>query len=112
MAHTPRTTMVRILLSSLCILLFAACILTACDDDSDTSKRKADEQAQLQAQLDHERALRLSAEQSAREATESRNTWLVGLGAGACALCALAAILGVHVGTRALSRARQEPPHE
>ena len=117
MTQQLRAIGVRQFLSCLCILIITVILLNACDENTETKKRQSNEeaqrQAQLQAQLEIERTRRLCAEQSARAAEESRNKWLVGLGAGACIACVIAGLVGVHIGVQGASRAREkEMPHE
>ena len=112
MSKIPRTFWVRTVLAWLGILIITVMLLIACDDDADPKKRQSDEQAQLRAQLETERAIRLRAEESARSAEESRTRWLVGTAAAGGIACILAVLFGIHVGVRGAVRACQERPRE
>lgn len=109
----PRQTG-RLAVLSLCVFLIAV-FLTVCDDrESERAKaRKAEaqRQEQLQAQLRTEQAQRLAAERSAQAAASSLDAWITGLSATACAACVIVLLIGVHIGSRAVSRYRKEHHH-
>jgi hypothetical protein len=93
-------------------LIVCVCLvpLFACDED-DESTTKAQAQRHLQAQLEQEQVQRHRAEQAVVAAEESRNTWVIGVGMGAFAVCLITAMIGIHIGSRAVKRSGKEGPH-
>src|ERR1035437_5620188 len=97
----------RLIIVALCVLIPSVLILSVCDKrESDQEKTRA--QQQFEAQLQAEKAQRLQAEQAARAAETSRNSWITGLSAGACAICLVVLLLGIHIGSRAIHRYKKE----
>jgi hypothetical protein len=94
-------------------LMVCVCLvpLVACDEDDD-STTKAQAQRHLQAQFEQEQAQRHRAEQAAVAAEESRNTWVIGVGMGAFVVCLITAMIGIHIGSRAVKRSGKEGSHE
>jgi hypothetical protein len=97
-----RAYLARILIVCVCLVPLAAC------DEDDDSTTKAQAQRQLQAQLEHEQAQRYRAEQAAVAAEESRNAWVIGVGLGAFAACLITAMIGIHIGSRAVKRSGKD----
>jgi hypothetical protein len=94
----------------LAILILGAVLLCTCDEDEAEKARRAQaqRQAQLQAQLQAEQAQQIQNEQSARAETATRNGWIVGLGSGACVVCLVVLLLGIHIGSRTVNRYKKE----
>ena len=105
-----RTQVVRLTILCVCLLH-----LTACDEDLAPTKNSAPSDSQritqLQAQLSAEQAQRTRAEHEAVVTAQSRTTWVVSIGAGACVGCVLAGLAGIYIGSRALRRSGKEAGH-
>ena len=94
MSSSLRARLARVLIMCVCLGPLAACF-----DEEEEKQRQA--QAQWRAQLDAEQVRRRAAEQS-------RDAWIVGLGAGTLGLCVLTGLPGVHIGVRAVPRPGKE----
>jgi tetrahydromethanopterin S-methyltransferase subunit E len=94
------------------IRIICVCLvpLVGCDED-DESTTKAQAQRQLQVQLEQEQARRHQAERAAVAAEESRNAWVIGVGMGAFGACLITAMIGIHIGSRAVKRSGKEANH-
>ena len=107
----PRQTG-RLAALTLCVLIPSVFLLTVCDGGSSTQENarqaEAQRQEQIQAQLQAEQAQRLEAQDAARAAKASRNSWIGGLAGGACAACVVVLLIGIHIGARVVSRYRKE----
>ena len=97
----------------LAILIFGVLLLNGCDEDEVEKARRAaaQRQAQVQAQLAAEQAQRVKAEEAARAAQESRNTWITALGMGGCAVAVIVLLVGIHIGSRVVERYKEDRPH-
>ena len=100
-----RTHAVRLLVVCICLLPFAAC------DDDEATKRQADAQRQLQAQLEEERAQRQRAEQAVLAAEQASTTKIIAIVAGSCVVVFIVGLAGIAMGSRAQRRSGKEPNH-
>ena len=101
----------RLAILTLCVFLIVV-FLTVCDErpsqQEDARKAEVQRQEQLKAQLQAEQAQQIQNEQSARAETATRNGWIVGLGSGACVVCLVVLLLGIHIGSRTVNRYKKE----
>lgn len=96
----------RHLVGGLIVVLFSLLLLTVCDDRKWAPPQ--DPHAQREAQLQAEQAQRAEAELKAHEAAASRIVWITVVSAVAGAGAVVLLLLGIHVGSHAVTRFRKE----
>ena len=84
--------------------LILVCLAAASCDDRDSTRS----QQALEERLRQQAAQQQRAEQTAREAKESRDFWIAVLGAGGCVSTLLVLLLGVYIGSSAIRNYRKE----